>query len=270
MLDGPPFTFCQTTLLLLAMRKPKSVVKRPNSQMRVAIAFVIVATLFGLIASGLKAADDNTYQALHSLALFVMLLAYIFFISTILSLKNESVSPLELSVSPKPPDQNISFLDMNCLLDQILHIDDSIGDWNTYAPMSHESSISASGEMEPDASTDKPTDRQIFNVDQAISLMSLANKRDRSKIRAVIVRDTPINFKLMKFLGSFPNLSVLDLQNCSIAEDVWHEFVHFDHLTDILAFGAISKDDYRQLAYVLPEIHFWMEPYCLRTHGVNS
>lgn len=268
--DGPSFTFCQTTLLLLEMRKPKSVVKRPNSQMRVAIAFVIVATLFGLIASGLKAADDNTYQALHSLALVVMLLAYIFFISTILSSKNAAVGPLELSVSPNPSDQNISFLDLNCLLDQILHIDDSIGEWPTHAPMSHETSTLDGDDIESNATTDKPPDRRTFNVDQAISLMSLANKRDRSKIRAVIVRDAPINFKLMKLLGSFPNLSVVDLQNCSLTEDVWHEFVHFDHLTDILAFGAISKDDYRQLAYVLPEIHFWMEPYCLRTHGVHS
>jgi|GEM_PF-1630646 len=252
------------------MRKPKSVVKRPNSQMRVAIAFVIVATLFGLIASGLKAADDNTYQALHSLALVVMLLAYIFFISTILSSKNEAVSPLGLSVSPNPSDQNISFLDLNCLLDQIFHIDDSIGEWDTHAPMSHETSILAGDEMEPNASTDKPPNHQTFNVDQAIRWMHLANKRDRSKIRTVIVRDTPINVKLMELLGSFPNLSVLDLQNCSVTEDVWHEFVHLDNLTDIPAFGAVSKDDYRQLAYVLPEIHFWMEPYCLRTHGVSS
>lgn len=249
------------------MRKPQSVVKRPNIQKRAAIAFVIVATVFGVIASGLKAADDNSYQTLHSVVLVVMLLAYMCFISKVLSSKKEAVSPVELSVSPKPPEKNITFLDLNCLPDQILHINDSKGDWHEYDPLCDEPFILKEDGMAPAASTVEPPYHRTLKIDQAISVMSSANKRDRNKIRAIVVRDTPINFNLMKLLGNSPSLSVLDIQSCPLTEDVWHEFVHFDHLTHILAFGAISKDDHRQLAYVLPEIRFWMEPYCLRIYG---
>lgn len=249
------------------MRKPKSVVKRINLQKRVAIAFVIAATVFGIIASGLKAADDNTYQTLHSVALVVMLIAYIYFISTVLSSKNDTVRPLELSASPKQSEQNLTLLDMNCLHDQILHINDSKSDWIGSYPWCLDTSVPIDDVAAPAAPLNDSTNHRTLNIAQAISLMASASKQDRNRIRAVVVRDTPINFTLMKLLGNFPNLSVLDIQSCSLTEDVWHEFVHFDHLTHVLAFGAISKDDYRQLAYVLPEIRFWIEPCCLRTYG---
>ncbi len=136
-----------------------------------------------------------------------MLLAYIYFISTVLSSKNDAVSPLELSASPKPSEQNITFVDLNCVLDQILDTNDSKGDWHQYDPLCVETFNLRDDDMATEAPTNEPPHHSMLNIDQAIR---------------------------------------------------------------ILAFGAISKNGYRQLAYVLPEIRFWMEPYCLRIYGAYS
>jgi hypothetical protein len=136
-----------------------------------------------------------------------MLLAYLYFISTILSSKNDAVSPLVLSASTKPSERNITFLDLNCVLDQILHVNDSKGDRHQSDPLCVETFIVRDDDMATEASTHEPPHHRLLNIDQALR---------------------------------------------------------------ILAFGAISKNDYRQLAYVLPEIRFWMEPYCLRIYGAYS
>lgn len=84
--------------------------------------------------------------------------------------------------------------------------------------------------------------------------------RQREAIRGIVARNSTINLEFLHLLSLFPRIAALDLQGCRVDAEVWDEIVHFEHLKLILAHGAISPSEVRDLALTMPEIKICTDP----------
>lgn len=60
-----------------------SIIRRGSPKQKIALALVIAMTILAIVASGLKAIDDNSYGRIHSFALVMTVAAYIFYLATL-------------------------------------------------------------------------------------------------------------------------------------------------------------------------------------------
>ncbi len=91
------------------------------------------------------------------------------------------------------------------------------------------------------------------------SLNAIRTKR-RNAIRVITVRNSKLDNQFLRLLGKFPNVSILDIQGCTIESGFWDDLLHLSQLRHVLAHGAVDESSLKELSYTLPEIKFWIAP----------
>ncbi len=185
---------------------------------KIAVVCAAVTTLLAMSASGVVFATGGRSYAeqIHQLALFVMLVAYVFLIVALMAAKTNQ--PTSLNVVERAD----SILVSPCRIE-------------AYAILNQ---------------TD--IDRFVQNPHKDIS-------RDRrNAIRIILARDVVIPERFLDVLVLFPNLSVLDLQDCKVALEFWSGLEELPNLSDVLATNAIPDHVLRDISFSLPEVKFWI------------
>ncbi|MFN7733710.1 MAG: hypothetical protein ACK5OB_17565 [Pirellula sp.] len=201
-----------------------------------ALIAVAITTVLAVVASGLKAMDDASFEWLHQLSLVAMLLAYGTFILFVWAAKFRPVKPLETS------RRNDELLAWGLHPTQIVTIQAK-----TQPPLSAEDASQATqGDSGPETTELHP--------------LGAMPTRYKHSVRVVRVRDANVDRNVLEILSHFPNVSVLDVQGCSVDPQVWHELVHLEHLKTLLACGAVPESEQRDLHLTLPEIEIVLQP----------
>lgn len=243
---------------------PKSAVQPRNNGQRFTLILVVVSTVLAIIASGLKAADDNTYESLHMFALLVMLVSYMLFIWFVMLGKHKPVPKLELlrgvASAARECDSDglvngsVEYM-LQCTSEQVIRV----------APLASRMADSATTPTEALANPANASRPSL----PPLALKTVPNWRKQS-IRAIVVRHAVVDLPLLRLVSQFPNVALLDIQGCQVDPDAWHELVHFNQLQYVLAFGAATPAELRELHFALPEIQFSLEPGTLRATRASS
>jgi hypothetical protein len=237
---------------------PKSAVQPRNNGQRITLILVVASTVFAIIASGLKAADDNTYESLHMVALLVMLVCYMLFIWSVMSGKHKPVPKLELhrgaaeaggeSMADRAADGMAEYK-VGCTSEQVI----CIAPWGSRTEHPAMAHTEVSGNPASASLPSLPT----------LELKTVPSWRKQA-IRAIVVRHAVIDIPLLRLVSQFPNVSLLDIQGCQVEPDAWHELVHFNQLQYVLAYGAATPTELRELHFALPELQISLEPGTIR------
>lgn len=201
-----------------------------------ALIAVAITTTLAVVASGLKAMDDASFEWFHHLSLVAMLVAYGTFILFVWAARFRPVKPLQTS---RRKDQLLAW---GLHPTQIVTIQP-----NTQPSLAAKN---ASQAIQPDPGPET----------LVMHPLGAMPTRYKHSVRVVRVRDAHVDLKLLEILRHFPNVSVLDLQGCSVDPQVWHELVHLEHLKTLLACGAVPESDQRDLHLTLPEIEIVLQP----------
>jgi hypothetical protein len=209
-----------------------------------ALIAAAITTAMAVLASGLNAVDETTFKWLHQLSLVAMLASYCVFILSIRMMRR--VKPLTMALQE---DQ--------------LRIE---GIHSTQI-------VSIQPKNEP-AIASKSSAPILGDGSGARSMVTrpleAMPRRYKHSVRVVVVRHAPVCREVLEILSHFPNVSVLDVQGCSVDPAVWCELAHLEHLKIILACGAVPESDQRDLPLTLPEIEFVMQPTSLVRESVGA
>jgi len=102
-------------------------------------------------------------------------------------------------------------------------------------------------------------------IGEKIKTLKRLPLKTRQAIRGIVAHNAAVNLNFVRLLALFPQIVALDVQGSNVDSDVWDELAHFEHLRLILAHGAVSEDDVRNLSLTLPEIQICIEPSQLQT-----
>lgn len=83
-------------------------------------------------------------------------------------------------------------------------------------------------------------------------------KRRRAEIRIVVAREVLIPDSFLALLAQFPNLTLLDLQDATVAPEFWANLEELPNVSHVLATNAIPSDLFRNISISLPEVKFWL------------
>ena len=197
------------------MRKPR----RPVITItKFAIALAVVTTLLGMAASGsiVIAGGRNFEEGIHSIALSMMLIAYLFLLSVLMSARQKQIQSFNIV------EQENFLVVSPCRMDNCLVLDQAGIDCTLEGSGSHD-----------------------------------ANRR-RAEIRIVVARQVLIPDTFLAFLAQFPNLTLLDLQDATVAPEFWANLEELPSVSHVLATNAIPSDQLRNISISLPEVKFWL------------
>jgi len=210
---------------------------------------VALTSALALVASGLKAYDDVYFSGLHTLALIAMLAAFIYFIGGFLANRSQLVPELSLAwgTQVENGDARAFSSSAKVALEK--------------SQLESRSSGTRCAKVLPCSARDFLfVDRQRGQSEQKFGVFEGLSDRRKRSIRAVIVRNATVDRTLLEKLIEFPNLGLIDIQNCSIDPETWHLFAEFDSLKILAVFGAAEPGEEREFAYTLPALQLVFEP----------
>ncbi len=185
---------------------------------KIAIALAVVTTLLGMAASGsiVIAGGRNFEEGIHSIALSMMLIAYLFLLSVLKAARKKQIQSFSIV------EQENFLVVSPCGMDNCLVLDQAGIDRTPEGSGSHN-----------------------------------ANRR-RAEIRIVVARQVLIPETFLAFLAQFPNLTLLDLQDATVAPEFWANLEELPSVSHVLATNAIPSDQLRNISISLPEVKFWL------------
>ena len=83
-------------------------------------------------------------------------------------------------------------------------------------------------------------------------------RRRRAEIRIVVARQVLIPDSFLALLAQFPDLTLLDLQDATVAPEFWANLEELPSVSHVLATNAIPSDQLRNISISLPEVKFWL------------
>jgi len=77
----------------------KSAFRTKRLSLQIGVGLVLLTTLLAIVAAGLKAMDDNTFETFHTIAMILMLSSYVVFIKILGAKKKAAVPEIRYSVN---------------------------------------------------------------------------------------------------------------------------------------------------------------------------
>ena len=101
--------------------------------------------------------------------------------------------------------------------------------------------------------------RNRVGLDEAVEDSGAKDaKRRRAEIRIVVAREVFIPDSFLALLAQFPNLTLLDVQDATVAPEFWANLEELPNVSHVLATNAIPSDLFRNISISLPEVKFWL------------
>lgn len=185
---------------------------------KIAIALAVVTTMFAMAASGsiVIAGGRSFEERIHTIALGMMLIAYLFLLSVLMAAKQEQIVSLSIV------EKERCLVVCPCGMENCLVLDQA-------------------------------------GVDSALEGSNARDaRRRRTEIRIVVARNVLIPDSFLALLAQFPNLTLLDMQDATVAPDFWANLEEFPSVSHVLATNAIPSDQLRNISISLPEVKFWL------------
>lgn len=79
-------------------------------------------------------------------------------------------------------------------------------------------------------------------------------------VRVVVARGLNITSKFTELLDWFPDLSILDVQDSTVSDDVWESLLGFEHLQHVFIANAVPPQKLGIVGMTLPDVRLWTEP----------